>query len=325
MSLKTIAEMTGVSISTVSRVLNGNMPTCASAEVKERIWAAANAINYRPNVSAKNLRCGTDDQTAYKVAVVHSRIHNLDDDPFFAELFQCIRRELLSRGMILSAVSGAENRSIEDIESSDGIIILGRCSERLICSLRESTPNLVGIWRNIQNFNIDEIVCDGKKAAAAAMEHLMGLGHKKIAYIGDCSYESRYVGYCESIINHSLPLDYSLIVQTDQSENAGCEAMKQIAESGKATAVLCANDITALGALRALRALHIKNISVIAIDNTEKACSSNPMLTTVNIPRDDMAHMAVRVLEDRIEGGHREYMRIEFPCRIVNRDSCFYV
>ena len=201
----------------------------------------------------------------------------------------------------------------------------GRCSERLISNLRELTPNLVGIWRNVRNFNIDEIVCDGKKAAASAMEYLYELGHKKIAYIGDCSYESRYVGYCESLIGRNLPLDYNLIVQTDQSEAAGYEAINRLAATGTATAVLCANDITALGALRAIKQLRIKNMSVISIDNIERSCTSDPMLTTMNIPKDDMAHMAVKILEDRIEGGHKEYLRIEFPCRIVIRDSCFYI
>lgn len=64
------------------------------------------------------------------------------------------------------------------------------------------------------NFNVDEVVCDGKKAAEMAMKYLFSLGHQRIAYIGDCSFERRYVGYCDMLIRNDLPMDYELIKQT---------------------------------------------------------------------------------------------------------------
>ena len=89
-----------------------------------------------------------------------------------------------------------------------------------------------------------------KRPQTAAVEYLISLGHTKIAYIGDCSYESRYVGYCETLINHLLPIDYRIIIPTNQTEQEGSDAMRVLSGTGESTAVLCANDITAIGVLK---------------------------------------------------------------------------
>jgi Transcriptional regulators len=326
MSLKQIAELTGTSVSTVSRVLNEKFPACASKGLKDKIWHAAHELNYIPNGCARDLKSGGGKNSAEKrnksVAVVLARINNLNDDPFFGELFRDIEAELFENEILLSAVYYADAIPNFDNSKVDGVIILGRCSEKLLSALKTTTTNIVGIWRNVHDFNIDEIVCDGKKAAAAAVEYLISLGHKKIAYIGDCSYESRYIGYCETLISHQLPIEYKIIVPTNQTESEGAEAIKKIYNSEEATAVLCANDITAIGVLKTIKENKFKNLSVISIDNIDRASDTIPMLTTVNIPRREMAHMAIAVLSDRMKHKHKEFMRIEFPYRIIQRESC---
>lgn len=177
------------------------------------------------------------------------------------------------------------------------------------------------------NFDVDEVVCDGKKAAETAMKHLILLGHRNIAYIGDCSYESRYIGYCNSLINNNIPINYEWIKQTDQTGEAGSIAFEELLEkSDSFSAVFCANDVTAISVLDILRKKRRqvkRKISVISIDNIEESQNTSPFLTTINIPRGEMAHMAVTLLLDRIEKKHSEAVRIEFPCCIVNRSSCY--
>ncbi|MCR5690973.1 MAG: substrate-binding domain-containing protein, partial [Eubacterium sp.] len=173
------------------------------------------------------------------------------------------------------------------------------------------------------------VVCDGRLAAEVAMNFLLEKGHKKIAYIGDCSYESRYVGYCETLIQNHIPMDYELIKQTDQTRETAIPAFQSLLEEKKNeeadfTAILCANDITAVSALEILAKEKKKvrdSISIISIDNVEEAQNTKPLLTTVNIPMDEMVHMAILLLRDRISLGHREIMKIEFPCRVVERES----
>lgn len=342
MSLKKIAQMTGVSPSTVSRVLNNVSSTCASKEVRDKIFDAAREIGYQPNESARRLKSSAKDiRSDSHVSIVLARIKDLNDDPFFYELFRNLELSLLESRTVIDHViyaeetlsasfsgdSGRRRGILKDISGSQGVIILGRCSEKLLEQIMSFNGNIVGIWRNSMNFNVDEVVCDGKKAAELAMKHLIDLQHKNIAYIGDCSHESRYIGYCNSLIHNNIPMNYEWIKQTDQTRESAGRAFYELLESAQDfSAVFCANDITAVEVLKILKEKkrEIKRaISVISIDNIEESENTSPFLTTINIPRKEMAHMAVSLLLDRIAKKHTETVRIEFPCRIVNRSSCY--
>lgn len=329
MSLKKIAAMVGVSASTVSRVLNNTAPNCASPELKEKIWEAAQKLNYTPNVNARNLKTGKYDTVrSYKVAVILTRFGFLDKDPFFRELFQSIEAGLLANNCKLQFVCNSGNIDFSALKQIDGIIILGRCSNEFLVRLKKYTLNIVGVDRNPTDYKMDEIICNGKTAAMKAMEYLLESGHRKIGYIGDCSFESRYVGYCETLISRNIPINYDYIQATDQTYEGGYDAMCRLLQQDM-TALFCANDISALGALKALSEAAQKNkrkrkkISIISIDNIAASMTSMPLLTTVNIPKEEMGRMAVTILLNRILHRHNEYLRIEFPCRVIERDSCY--
>lgn len=334
MSLKKIAQMVGVSPSTVSRVLNNTVSTCASPELKKKIWDAAHSLNYVPNTNARSLKTGKRDiNVNYKITVILSRFHSLDIDPFFRELFRSIEEALFSQSCILHSVLNSVETQLDSLEAADGVIILGRCTEPFLTHVKKYTRNIVGIDRNPTDYKMDEIICNGKTAAAKAMEYLLSLGHTKIGYIGDCSYESRYIGYCETLIAHHIPLNYNYIHSTDQTYEKGRQAMEILAHQD-ISAVFCANDISALGAIKALsnalsqpckNGTDTRKISVISIDNIADSQTCTPLLTTVNIPKEDMGRMAVTILLDRIRHGHSEYLRVEFPCKIIERDSCYPV
>ena len=329
MSLKKIAEMTGVSPSTVSRVLNNVSSTCASKQVRDNIFQAAREIGYCRNENARKLKSRVKDETSVRhISIVLARIKVLDADPFFYELFRSLEISLYeNQAVIDEIIYTEENLSPDSLANSQGVIILGRCSEQLLSQIMSLNNNIVGIWRNPMNFNVDEVVCDGQKAAELAMKHLISLGHKNIAYTGDCSPESRYIGYCNCLIRNHLPMNYEWIKQTDQTRESAHAAFSELLESAQDfSAVFCANDVTAIEVLRILKAQkrNIKrNISVISIDNIEDSENTTPFLTTIHIPRKEMAHMAVTLLLDRMAKKHTESVRIEFPCRIVNRDSCY--
>ncbi|MCD8323844.1 MAG: LacI family transcriptional regulator [Clostridiales bacterium] len=334
MSLKEIAAMVGTSASTVSRVLNNTSSTCASKELQERIWEAARKTGYLPNEAARSLQksASAPAQTPH-ISIVLARITSLEKDLFFSELFRDLEIELMKQQTRIDQVIYAEESFSQNLSETGGVIILGRCSHKLLSHITVQNRNVVGIWRNSMDFNVDEVVCDGKKAAEQAMRYLLSCGHRKIAYIGDCSYESRYIGYCNILIQSQIPMDYSLIKQTNQTAEAAEPAFFELLEnklSGKSdfTAIFCANDSTAI---RVLELLHRQkkavreSISVISIDNVEESQDTKPMLTTIHIPRSEMAHMAVSLLLDRIAHAHEEAVRIELPCRLILRDSCHKV
>ncbi len=334
MSLKKIASMVGTSVSTVSRVLNNTSSTCASRDLQDRIWEAAREIGYLPNEAARQLRkSGKETASGLHISILLARITSLEKDLFFSELFRNLEVELMKQHTLIDHVIYADETFSQNLSASDGVIILGRCSQKLLTHITGQNKNVVAIWRNPMNFNVDEVICDGQKASELAMRHLISCGHKKIAYIGDCSYESRYIGYCNMMIQNHMPMDYSLIKQTDQTKEKAETALYELLEqkaSGRSdfTAILCANDSTAIHVLKLLRREKKKvrdSISVISIDNVEESQNTQPLLTTIHIPRSEMAHMAVNLLLDRIAKAHEETVRIEFPCRLILRDSCYTI
>ena len=282
--------------------------------------------------NADSLRGDVDRKRHITVSVILARTENLKAEPFFEELFQCLEAELFKQRVIIGDVIYEKDMQKEDLSSVDGIVILGRCSKELLEYVLSRNRNVVGVWRNPLDFNVDEVVCDGKKAAEMAVDYLLSLGHEKIAYIGGCSYERRYIGYCDVLFRNNIPLHYDLIKQTDHTAAEAEKAFLELLEQKKKgesefSAVFCANDVTAIRVLELLgenkKYFMKESVSVISIDDIEEAQNTKPYLTTVRMPRQEMAHMAVLILLDRIQGGHEEIVRNEFPCRIVRRASCF--
>lgn len=263
-----------------------------------------------------------------------TRFPSLSQDLFFSELFEFLKKELLRQQCVIgkfltlpevtSMLNEKSSFSATD-KHADGIILLGKCPSELISPLQNHYHNIVGIDRNPTDFAYDEVICNGTNAAITAMNYLISLGHKKIAYIGDCSYEARYIGYYQSLISHSLPLDYSNIYPTSQTREEGMKTMELILQRDSLpTAIFCANDSTALGVFDCLRHRRKKGYvpSIISIDNIRESEQTKPMLTTIDIPKEEMAHHAVKLLLDRIHNGHNSAARIELPCKLLVRESC---
>lgn len=338
MSLKEIARRAGTSVSTVSRVLNHPDYKCKNPELESRIWSAAQTISYTPNTAAQTLKSGSQQTktTPFTFDIFLTRFPSLSQDLFFKELFESLKKELLRQqcvpGQFLtlpkvtSMIKEKSSFSATDAHA-DGIILLGKCPSELISTLQNHYHNIVGIDRNPTNFDYDEVICSGTTAAVTAMNYLISLGHKKIAYIGDCSYEARYIGYYQSLIAHNLPLDYSNIYPTSQTREEGMKTMELILQRDNLpSAIFCANDSTALGVFDCLQHRRKKGYipSVISIDNIRESEQTKPLLTTIDIPKEEMAHHAVSLLLDRVHNHHNNAVRIELPCKLVVRESCSY-
>lgn len=341
MSLKEIAKRAGTSVSTVSRVLNNENYKCSDAELEKLIWQAAQELRYLPNAAARALQKGGDQEAAskehtYCFDIFLTRFPSLDQDLFFRELYDALKKELLKQRCLLgrlltvpdiTTMMNASAPFAGSTPHADGLILLGKCPSELISPLKNYYHHLVGIDRNPTDFDYDEVVCSGTAAAVTAMNYLISLGHKKIAYIGDCSYEARYIGYYQSLINHNLPLDYSNIYPTSQTRQEGMQMMQVILQKNELpSAIFCANDSTALGVFDCLKKHRKRGYipSVISIDNIQESEETKPMLTTIDIPKKEMAHHAVMLLLDHIGGGHKDAVRLELPCRLIVRESCSY-
>ena len=336
MSLKKIAKLTGASVSTVSRVLNNPLYRCQNRELTDRIRQTARELNYVPNDSARRLKMGalnssTEDGT-YRIDLLLTRFDSLETDPFFREVFCYVEAEFHKQncivGKILNIPDLSAYPSTRPFPPADGLIILAKCPAHLAETLSRLYPAILAIDRNPTDYRMDEIVCRGTQAASLAVEYLLDLGHTKIAYIGDCNQEARYIGYYECLLSHKLPLIYDYIVSTRQTRDEGERAFHHLAGlPHPPTAVFCANDTTAIGFLAAMHSYNNrkrKNTftpAIVSIDDIEEASQVSPMLTTVHIPKEEMAHLAVLTIRDRLEGGHQIYSRTELPCHLVVRES----
>ena len=345
MSIKKIAEKAGVSPATVSRVLNNPNYKCSVSGLRDKIWKTAIEMNYVPNEAARNLKKGVSakQEKTWYINILMTRTDSSTTDPFFAELLRVIESEIHDKNCILSKVwymsVFSDNRKCrrenldrlidgmyDEVEGKrDGLIIIGRCNKEALKKLNKKYKSVVSVNRNSTNYEVDEVLCDGKKIAAAAVEYLISLGHKNIGYIGQCHSEDRYNGYLETLKKHDLDVIPEYVIETKQTEAEGYEAMEKFFQSDDMpTGIYCANDISAIGMLKCLNKFRNRYYmpSIISSDDIQEAQFTRPMLTTVSLPKEDMGKFALYLLLDRLKGGHSGIVRMELEGRLMIRNSC---
>lgn len=345
MSIKKIAEKAGVSPATVSRVLNNPNYKCSVSGLRDKIWKTAIEMNYVPNEAARNLKKGVSakQEKTWYINILMTRTDSSTTDPFFAELLRVIESEIHDKNCILSKVwymsvfsddrkCRRENLDrlidgmYDEVEGKrDGLIIIGRCNKEALKKLNKKYKSVVSVNRNSTNYEVDEVLCDGKKIAAAAVEYLISLGHKNIGYIGQCHSKDRYNGYLETLKKHDLDVIPEYVIETKQTEAEGYEAMEKFFQSDDMpTGIYCANDISAIGMLKCLNKFRNRYYmpSIISSDDIQEAQFTRPMLTTVSLPKEDMGKFALYLLLDRLKGGHSGIVRMELEGRLMIRNSC---
>ncbi len=340
MSIKHIAQLAGVSPATVSRVLNNPNYHCSSEEMRTAILNAARQLNYVPNEAARNLKKGS--KTRKKICylgILVTRGRETDIDPFFRELLRLLEGEIHRNSCLLSKiwyrpefsleVSTAVEREAEQMfahqQRLDGLIIVGKCSQQGLQALKKRCRYLVSVNRNSTNYEIDEVLCDGKKIATTAVEHLIHLGHRRICYVGECHGEARFIGFQRALEKYDIPIYSEYMIQAQAKEEKGFHIMEQLSHQSFApTAIYCAHDIIALGMLKYLSQYKrtYYHPSIISSDDIAEAQETTPMLTTVHLPKEEMARYALFLLLDRINGGHKSVTRIELEVQLIRRESC---
>lgn len=336
MTLKEIAREAGVSISTVSRVINQKGSNVASKAVQDRIWKLVRDTGYVPNAAAQSLKRSNQpvvQQTApHVIACLFARSPAAIDDPFFMSLARSVEEAAYRKNYVvkflLTALDVNQPSTMQIIMDNhvEGIVVLGRCDQELLTMLKRAFKNVVFVSLNPTEDALDQVICDATDIGYAAVQHLIELGHRNIGYLGETRNENRYAGYCKALEENGLTLQSSHVVNVLLSSEGGYRGAKQLLrQAPELTAIFCANDVTAVGAIHALQEEGIKvprDVSIISVDNIEMSQYVSPTLTTIHIPLDEMGKMAFRQLHDRITGGHRIAMRVLVPFSLVERESC---
>lgn len=334
MTLKEIAAEAGVSISTVSRVINQNTNSPVSKEVKERILEIAKRNNYVPKHAKKGTAEASDSSPAkqlHSIACLFARVPDGTSDYFFSTLAKSIEQEAFRHNYILkytfSAFDIDDPSTLQLIASNDidGIAVLGRCDKDLLKFLKKHFQYVVYSGLNNLDAKYDQIICDGAEISQTVVTHLIEQGHTKIAYIGESQNENRYTGYCSALEKAGISINPDYITDIVQSTEEGYKGVRALLDNGcDATAFFCADDITAIGAMKAIKEHGLRipeDVSIASIDDIDTAQYLTPSLTTTHIPLDEMGQMAAKILIDRIEGGHSKHVKILFPYDIIERNS----
>lgn len=342
-TLKDIARRAGVSISTVSRVINNDTVKPASPETTAKVWSIVHELNYVPNQSARMLIHRASDKhevTARKsIGCILSASDEIFTDPFFSEVIAGVQEEATEKGysmeytFAVSGVTGIQDANFFNNISTRkvrGIVLLGRLTQAMLDMLRANIPCIVYCGLNYIEADIPQVICDAVRGITMLMEHLISKGHKRIGFIGETNRdglllnERRYDTYCEMMAQHGLPIDASHVIEAHLSLAGGYRAMLDRLQKGDhASAYICANDITAIGVMRAVREAGLRvpeDISIVAFDDIEMCSYVNPPLTTIQTPRKAMGQMSVRTLIDQL-GPDAIPVRTFLPMALIERGS----
>ncbi len=314
--LKTLAADLGLGEGTVSRALNGYPDI--SERTRLRVQEAAERLGYTPNPTARRLAKGVSETAAYLMPSGDPLI----GQPFTGQLLVGLGEELSKRGWDLQVVliaEGDETDAVERLARSGrvGGVVLSRPHryDARIRSLQAAKVPFVVHGRSEQHDDYAWFDVDGTKAFADAVDHLIGLGHTHIAFVGGPStytfVHMRLDGYKNGLEANGVPFDQNFVVFDELTDDGGQRAAGHLLDMGeqqsqRPTAILCATDTQAMGALNAIRARGLvpgKDVSVIGYDGLHWGRHTNPPLTTMVQPQADAGRRLGEMLLAIIDGG----------------------
>ena len=333
-TVKSIAREANVSVTTVSLALDGKGASRVSQATRERILEIADRLNYRPNLLARSLVT----KRTQSIGLVVTSLAN----PVYAEVAEDIIDQAADNGygVLICSVGGREDEQLligELIDRGvDGLIICSSSrADPMVLELAESDIPFVltcrGVDQDPEAPKVDFIGVDDRRGGYLAVEHLIGLGHRRLALIAGpqeiSTGHQRLIGARAAMRDHGLDLPDRRIAYGNYTRRSGREAALTILRAtDRPTAVFVANDHMAMGVLDAARELSLnvpEDLAVIGYDNMEMTNLPGVDLTTISQKREIWGRLAVDRLIAKIESNNRIEPEVNFldPLLIIRR-SC---
>jgi DNA-binding LacI/PurR family transcriptional regulator len=328
-TMRDVAREAGVSPKTVSNVMNGY--PYIREQTRTKVLAAIDALGYRMNISARNLKSG-------RTGIIALAVPELSN-PYFAELADAAIEAAGEHGLtVMIETTGADrDRELTALARPRGHLVDGLLYSPLglgpedVDQLRTPTP-MVLLGERIFHGPVDHVMIDNVDGTKAVVRHLLDQGRRKIAVIGIRPGEAvgtaaiRYGAYADTLAEYGVTVPADLAVSGGKwHRSSGADAMEELLATGqKFDAVLALNDTLALGAVRALTAHGIRipdDVAVAGFDNIDEASYSSPTLTTVDPDRVHIARTAVDLLVQRMAGDDSEHHEIVAPYQLHLRES----
>ncbi len=329
-TIQSVAERAGVSIATVSNVLNGNGRV--GIESRRRVLEAVEALAYRRNSLASSLRS----RRSRLIGLVIPDIIN----SFFAAIAYDFEEFASDKGYDFAVVTSRESvdRERQRVQALlsrqiDGLIVIPASdTSLLITALNEiSLPPLVVLDRGLDLPGIDTVGTDGEGGGYAATRHLLQLNHERIAVLVPTldlgTMRDRVAGHKRAIKEAGVSINPRILVGGPDVDGARKTIEQELRRADRPTAIFAASSVAALGAIKAIHALDLKlprDISLIGFDDVDWMVALRPSITTVSQPTEQMVELGWNLLSQQILNGRqvkRDYLTTRLPCALQVRES----
>ncbi|GAA2520297.1 LacI family DNA-binding transcriptional regulator [Streptomyces fimbriatus] len=328
-----VARSAGVSVATVSHVLNGTRPVLP--HTRQAVLDAVEELGYTPNTLARSLVTARTRSIGLAVSAI--------SNPYFTEILQGVEAEALAHGYSLLIADPHDDPEHErkvvrllHERRVEGLVVAPSAQPReLLAYLGRHRVPAVFLDRVVDGCGdggarFDQVCAENAEPTARLVTHLAELGHRRIALVagkpGLSTTAERITGYRHGLAAAGLPYDGRLLAHGD-SESAGAERATAalLSPGSRPTALVTANNAMTIGALRALRALGLsvpEDVALCCFDDFAWADLFSPRLTAIAQPSRDIGARAVRVLLDRLSEPDRPARTVRLPCAFVHRTSC---
>jgi len=324
-SIKDVAKVAGVSISTVSRVLNDSQGV--REELKQKVLDAVQKLNYHSNAIARALK-GMPMKT---LGLLIPSIEN----PFFPSMVRGVQDEAHRNGYTVFLCNTDGSGIVEETQFKllldkkvDGIILVASKYTTRYLKTGIEFP-IVMIDRYVNSPNFSYVTVDHALGVKLAIEHLYYLGHKRIAFLGSKLLSSgakeRFQSYKRYIEELNMKFDDSLVILGDYTYESGIKMVEELMKrKTKFDSILCGNDLIAFGVVEGLKKYGIKvpkDVSVVGYDDITFSSYHNPKLTTIHQPTYEIGQMVTRIVIDMITGADKRIKHIKIEPSLVIRET----
>ncbi len=324
-SIQDVAELAGVSVATVSRVMNNS--NNVSPKSTQKVQAAIEKLNYSPNWASKNLRS----KKSNMILIVIPEFSN----PFWGDILDGMDQEAQRNHykLIITTSHGSVDQersalSMLKQQQADGAILLSPVLTQSELAGIDSRHPIVQCCEYTENSTLPHVSIDNYTACYEAAEHLIRMGHKKIAMISSTNHFSsttqRELGFHKALLQYDIALPENYLLRGNYSFGSGYEKMRLLLSNPvPPSAVIAISDTVAAGCLAAIDSCGLscpKDISVIGFDNIQLSTMIHPKLSTISQPRNQLGVTAVQMLLDRLNG-NMDSRQIFLPHELVIRQS----
>ena len=328
LTIKDVAKMAGVSISTVSRVINNSKPV--SSDIRDRVLKVIKETGYVPNPVARSLVM----KKSQIIGVIVPDISNL----LIGELLNGIEEigRMYDYDILLCNTYGEIEEELKYInllksKSVAGIVfVTGKIDEKTVNAIEEGNVPAVYIGKNAKDFDIYSVSIDHEKASYEMTKYLIEKGNKKIAFFrasreDNIEDSERYKGYKKALEDSNIELDKSIVLQGDETSDSGYMLAKDLIEKENIPeAVFASSDEVAIGAMNAFIDNSIKvpeEVKIAGYDDIKIASMVRPSLTTIKTPIYDIGAVSARMIIKMINKEQLDSKHIILPYTLMNRQS----